>query len=172
MNGAQRWVARYNGPGNDIDGATGLGVSPDGFHVFVTGTSHDDATGDTEAAATVAYGAATGRQQWASRYDGPLHYANGRDLAVSPDGTKVYIVGSASRGTQRHEDYATVVYNTANGTQQWAALYNGPTSTDDYGTAIAASPNAKTVFVTGLADEEGSPPGGTQPYATIAYSAS
>lgn len=181
VTGAQRWVARYNGPANSNDGASALGLSPDGLHVFVTGYSFNDANGNSVAAATVAYGAATGRQQWATRYDGPLGYTTATGLAVNPDGTKVYIVGTTDTGSPRFEDYATVAYNTANGTQQWATLYNGPTNTNDFGTAIAASPDGKKVFATGFTNEyvdEGYPPphspptGPSQDYATVGYNTS
>jgi DNA-binding beta-propeller fold protein YncE len=43
--GAQLWVKRYNGPGNYLDWAFSLGISPDGAKLFVTGASFGSATG-------------------------------------------------------------------------------------------------------------------------------
>src|SRR5207253_704790 len=51
--GAQLWVKRYDGPGHGDDGASALGVSPDGSRVFVTGRSSGSASGYDYA--TVAY---------------------------------------------------------------------------------------------------------------------
>ena len=51
--GAQRWVTRYNGPGDYNDYASSLVVSPGGDRVFVTGGS-DAATGRGDYA-TIAY---------------------------------------------------------------------------------------------------------------------
>jgi len=51
--GARLWVARYNGPGNSLDGATSLAVSPRSTRVFVTGISLGRGTGFDYA--TVAY---------------------------------------------------------------------------------------------------------------------
>jgi hypothetical protein len=51
--GARLWAQRYNGPGNSLDGATSLAVSPRGTRVFVTGISLGRATGFDYA--TVAY---------------------------------------------------------------------------------------------------------------------
>jgi WD40 repeat protein len=93
--GEQLWVRRYNGPGNGVDVALSVAVSPDGSRVFVTGDSYSGTTLDDYA--TVAYGAATGRRLWVRCYDGP---ANGLDdassLAVSPRGTKVFVTGTSA----------------------------------------------------------------------------
>ena len=51
--GATLWASRYNGPGNETDSPTALGVSPDGSSVFVTGGSAGS-TGNYDYA-TVAY---------------------------------------------------------------------------------------------------------------------
>ena len=106
--GAELWVKRYNGP-RHRDEATALGVSPDGYTVFVTGFSTvRRADGDY---ATVAYDAATGARLWLRRYDGP---GNGYDaataLGVSPDGSRVFVTGN-SFGSGSGSDYATVAYS-------------------------------------------------------------
>ena len=124
--GAQLWVARYNGPGNDGDSASSLAVSPGGTRVFVTGTSyggrrtHDDY-------ATIAYNAVTGRQLWASRYNGPANlYDAAHSVAVSPGGARVYVTGDSSGRTATGYDYATVADNAATGARLWASPLQRP----------------------------------------------
>lgn len=53
--GAQLWLNRYNGPSSAFDLTASLGVSPDGSHVFITGSSQAEATGYDYA--TIAYSA-------------------------------------------------------------------------------------------------------------------
>ena len=123
--GMQLWAKRYNGPANFFDGANALGVSPDGSTVFVTGQS-DGSVGFEYA--TIAYDAATGTQQWVSRFKGPTGLGNvANALGVSPDGSRVFVTGG-SVGSGTESDYATVAYDAATGTQQWVTRYNGPAS--------------------------------------------
>ena len=164
--GAQRWVARYNDPGNGTDEARAVAVSPSGKTVFVTGYS--ECTTCSAAYydyATVAYNATTGHQQWVTHYNGS---ANGDDeatsVAVSPSGKTVFVTGS-SEGTAGSYDYATVAYNAATGHRQWVKRYTG----DPYDApSVAVSPNASTVFVTGSSYAA---PTGDDDYATVAYNA-
>jgi DNA-binding beta-propeller fold protein YncE len=161
--GALLWVARYNGPHNSEDGVSSMAVSPDGKTVFVTGTSEKALAGAGPGDfATVAYRATTGTQLWAARYNAPGNGSSRASwLAVSPDGSKVFVTG-ASDG-----DDATVGYNATTGIQLWAARYNGPGNLDDYATAVAVSPDGSQVFVTGPST------GAARHYdfATIAYRA-
>jgi DNA-binding beta-propeller fold protein YncE len=110
--GAPRWVSRYNGPFRTFDYATSMAVSPRGGAVFVTGFSQRSRMRFSDYA-TVGYGAATGARLWASRYGGLSRQSGASSVAVSPDGTRVFVTGSSvgrSAGVSTGEDYATVAY--------------------------------------------------------------
>ena len=79
----------------------------------------------------------------------------------------MYVTGS-SIGTDNGYDYATVAYNTATGAQLWVKRYNGAANGSRGANSVAASPDGKTVYVTGS-----SYAGSTTDYdyATVAYSA-
>ena len=159
--GAQRWVSRYEGPGNGYNSPTALGVGPDGGSVIVTGSSLDGFFDY----ATVAYDSTSGAQRWVSRYDGQGHlddYAHA--LGLSADGGTVIVTGNSCCSGGSH-DYATVAYDAATGTQRWEGRYDGPGDSADVATALGVSPDGATVLVTG-----GSPSlGGLNDYATVAY---
>src|SRR6516162_6665855 len=92
--------------------------------------------------------ASPGAQLWAKRYNGTGNNADAATaVAVSPTGGTVYVTGQ-SYGTALVVDYATVAYNAATGHQQWVARYHGPTG-GSVPSAVAVSPDGKTVFVTG-----------------------
>jgi DNA-binding beta-propeller fold protein YncE len=164
--GRQLWASHYNGQGKGDDIAAAVAVSPDGATLFVTGTSQGR-TGTGYA--TVAYRAATGRQLWASRYNDPGHGpdADARSLAVSPDGTAVYVTGIGTPPTNRYDVYATVAYHAADGTQLWVSRYTGPSKGFGGAAAVAVTPGGGTVLVTGTS--KGRTTG--YDYATIAYRA-
>jgi WD40 repeat protein len=163
--GAQLWVKRYNSAAGNR-GANSVAASPDGKTVFVTGSSYAGSTTDYDYA-TVAYNTATGAQLWVKRYTGP---GSGDDqaysVAVSPDGTAVFVTGYRSGTTAGEVSYATVAYNATTGTQLWVKQYTGPAvggiGTQAY--SVAVSPSGSTVYVTGES-------GNDSTYATVAYSA-
>jgi uncharacterized delta-60 repeat protein len=151
--GVEQWVARYNGPGNYIDGAYAIALD-DASNAYVTGGSYGSGT-DYDYA-TVKYNA-SGMEQWVARYNDP---GNGEDeaAAIALDNSgNVCVTGMSSY------DYATVKYNSS-GTQQWVARYDGPGNSIDFANAIAVD-NVDYVCVTG-----GSYGSGTDyDYATIKY---
>jgi hypothetical protein len=109
--GTQLWVSRYNSPANGDDTPTAVTVSPDGKTVYVTGSSQGVAPGTGYDYATVAYGATTGAQLWAKRYNGP---GNANDMAnpvaVSPATGTVFVTG-LSVGSGSSADDATIAYH-------------------------------------------------------------
>src|SRR5437870_10995167 len=99
-------------------------------------------------------------------------------MAVSLDVARAFVTGTSQAPTAEN-DYATVAFDTATGTQLWAATYDGTGHGFDAGEAVVVSPDNGTVYVTGASDG-GSPSGpGFAPdsyvnnmdCATIAYDA-
>ncbi len=167
--GAKLWAKRYNGPGNSIDGAISVAVSPDGAKVVVTGYSYGSTSWDSSDRMTFAYNASTGATLWARRYNGPANSADSASsLAVSPDGTKVFVTGSSTGSTSGY-DYMTIAYDATTGATLWARRYNGPANSIDVASSLAVSPDGTKVFVTGYSDRYAND---NPDYATFAYNAS
>jgi DNA-binding beta-propeller fold protein YncE len=161
--GTQLWAKLYNKNANSNSGhANAVAVSPNGTTVFVTGTNSTRTD-----YATIAYNTATGAQKWVKLYksQGPGGCSFDNAVAVSPDGTTVFVTGECETATLRY-DYTTVAYNAATGAQKWVKLYNGA-GTLNYANALAVSPDGKTVFVTGESDAKNL----TAQYGTVAYNA-
>jgi DNA-binding beta-propeller fold protein YncE len=148
--GAQLWVARFNGPAGNT-GASAI-VSPGGNRVFVTGEVQSKQI--TAEYGTVAYNATTGARLWARRYAGQ----GATSIAVSPDLTKVYVTGES------HGNYGTVAYSARTGGRLWARFYGGRRSFD-FANSVAVSPGG-TVLVTGGSR---GPASVNTDYATVAY---
>ncbi|MCI0693924.1 SBBP repeat-containing protein [candidate division KSB1 bacterium] len=142
INGMEKWVARYNGPGNLPDWVSAISVD-DSENVHVTGFCQlADRSWDY---ATVKYNN-TGAEQWIARHDGQgKSYDVAIDMAV--DGTgNVYVTGwSGSATTDR--DYATVKLNN-DGVQQWVVRYDSPENLEDVPVAVTVD-NHSNVYVTG-----------------------
>ena len=150
--GTKLWVAKYTA---GFGGAVSTAASPDGSRLYVTGSS-DPGTGERNNFVTIAYNPATGAQLWLASYHSGFNFDDYvQALAVSPDGTKVFVTGVSGVGP------ATVAYNAATGAQLWVKRFFGGA-----GRAIAVSPDSSKVFITG----PNSGPNGD--YLTTAYQAS
>jgi len=137
----QAWMARYNGPGHDFDGAVAIRLDKSG-NVHVTGESIGLGTGADYI--TIKYNS-SGEQQWVARYDGGLGDA-ATAMAIDSSGN-VYVTGQSWSAKTSEYDYATVKYN-ADGQEQWVARYDGPANDYDYPTGIAVE-SSGNVYVTG-----------------------
>jgi uncharacterized delta-60 repeat protein len=154
--GEQQWVARYDGPGHNLDAAYAIAVDSSG-NVYVTGFS----SGIDLDYATIKYNSA-GQQQWVARYNGPANRFD-EAAAIAIDGFgNVYVTGE-SLGSDSGLDFVTIKYNSS-GQEQWVARYNGPANGHDAAHAIAVD-SSGNVYVTGFS--EGSRSSGD--YATIKY---
>jgi len=128
--GAEQWVARYNGSSNNFDIATSLTVDNNG-NVIVTGYSYDDVS--SEDYATIKYNT-NGEQQWISFYNGDGNDFDITTAVKSDVSGNIYVTGS-SYSSNTVEDFATVKYNSA-GVQQWVETYDGVAGGSDIVTAL------------------------------------
>src|SRR5262249_39405497 len=102
------WVSRYPGTSTRDQYPDAMAQSPDGSKGFVTGTR-----GNTQGYAVggflIAYNSSNGSQLWAETFNGSSGYAASYAIAVSPDGTKVYVAGWVD------DDAHVGEYNATNG---------------------------------------------------------
>jgi WD40 repeat protein len=157
--GTALWTTRYNDITNGDDYAARSVISPDGATLFVAG-SGSTATGDEMV--TLAYDTSTGVAQWTAGY-GPTGFAGAGSLALSPDGSTVFVTGAS--GSLGLEDFATVAYDASTGIERWATGYDGPGHAYDAASAVRVSADGSKVFVTGPSTGATS----REDFATVAY---
>jgi hypothetical protein len=122
-------------------------VSPDGGTVFVTGSVTNDSD-DVGFGETIAYDAATGASLWDAKLVlTKSYYETGlRSIAVSPDGSTVFVTGYSGNGIAANGFYQVVVaYNAATGAELWektGGLVGAAAS------PVTVSPDSSTVYVT------------------------
>jgi hypothetical protein len=161
--GAQLWVNRYNGAGNNNDIAKAVAVDGSG-NVYVTGYSYGSR--GLPDYATVAYTSA-GVPLWTNVFGGGVNTSY-YPAAMSADGSgHVYVTGYSAYWTGSYyiRHYTTVAYSSA-GAQLWWNSYDGPAgSINDVASAVATDASGN-VYVTGNSVGSGS----GYDYATVAYS--
>jgi hypothetical protein len=160
--GARLWVSRFNVPQEVAAQPNALEVSPDGSGVFVTGMSIGRF--DDHDYTTVAYDADSGATRWVRRAQGVggKLWDVAEALAVSPDGSTVFVTGVVG-----HAVYGTAAYDAATGALLWVKWYLGRIAEEGFATAIGVSPDGSEVFVTGANWD----PRRNYDYVTVAYRA-
>lgn len=155
--GKERWVKRYNGPGNKNDQACALSLGPFG-NIYITGVSF----GTSNDYATIKYDS-KGNELWVRRYNGPVDGEDeATDLSVDFSGN-IYVTGG-SDGKETGRDYLTIKYN-PEGEVIWEKRYSGKGTGFDQAGAISVD-SLGNVYVTG---ESYDPKTGLD-YVTIKYS--
>lgn len=140
-NGNKQWERRYNGPGNGYDWAKRVALDGSG-NICVTGYSYGGIQTNYDYA-TLKYNS-SGDQVWIKRYNGP---GNGDDVAtdISIDRwDNIYVTGW-SRGSDSHDDYATIKYDNS-GNELWVKRYE--TKNVEQANALTVDSNGN-VYVTG-----------------------
>jgi hypothetical protein len=145
--GKQLWVSL---PGGGISPAHAVVVSPDSTTVFVTGVN-------SHAYDTIAVNASTGAKLWESFFQ-PIQFARPavRSLAVSPDGSTVFVAGTLG----------TIAYNAGTGARLWVERYK--MRWGRVPAQVAVSPDGSTVYVAGSSNLPSSQP---EHFLTVAYNA-
>lgn len=131
--GAERWIYRYNGPGNSSDLAYSIALGIDG-NLYAAGSSVGSSASYDFVVASVD---TSGGERWVYRYNGPGNgYDEARWVAVGGD-SSLYVAGkSMGWGT----DYdLTVVSLTPQGDERWTYRYNGPDSLADRAYSVLAA---------------------------------
>lgn len=142
----EAWSAIYGNVASGGEQARGLAVG--GGRVFVTGL-RERGGGTQYDYLTVAYDAASGTEQWAAEYDGPLSDIDiPWGAAATPDGTRVFVTGESVGGFGTGRDIATLAYDGATGEKVWEARFDA--GSVDTAKGIVLAPDLSTVFV--LAD--------------------
>ena len=163
--GTERWSATWDNNPAGTDNSVIIAFSPDGRSVYVGGITAPT-PGELDYV-TIAYDATNGTEQWVSLYKGLGAGGTNSlsDLAVSPDGKRVYVTGE-SAGTREYElDYATVAYDASNGKELWVAR-SEPTFVDR---AFCLAVDQDHVYVSG--DSYTGPNGGDYQALTVALRA-
>jgi WD40 repeat protein len=149
VTGEQLWAKTFGG--GDGDSGADIAVSPDGAHVFVTG-SHtvDAATADVDWA-TIAYDGATGAKLWSRKYDGPgSDHSTDRaeGIAVTQNG---FVVVTGSKTTHVLDAVIrTTAYYASTGATRWADTW-----WYGHGRAVAVTPDSTlAIIVTDYGDSQ------------------
>ncbi len=148
--GSRLWTSRYDGASHLDDGAVDIGVSPDGTMVFITGQSGGPSSSQI---LIVAYKAASGGRAWSTRIGSQLLFDEVRALAVSPDGSVVFVTGV--RRYFDDTDIRTIALDASTGSVLWSRRYEGTFHQTSAATDLQVSPDGSLVVMVGWVETSG-----------------
>lgn len=144
--GALVWSREYDGPGRNAERAYAVAAQPGGDLVFLVGASFGlDNRADF---VTIAYDARTGEERWIARSGIVGTGDEAIDVALSPDGSTVYVAGHFEAFVAS-QDFAVVAYDAATGVARWTTRIDSPIHGEDNLEDLVVSPDGSRVFVTG-----------------------
>jgi uncharacterized delta-60 repeat protein len=146
--GVERWVYRYNGPGNNMDWANSIVYGTDG-NLYAGGMSVGSGI---ERDLIVISLTNAGVERWVYRYDGPGNNDDGAYSIIYDQNGEVYIGGKSS-GLFSGEDI-TVVSLTNIGIERWVYKYGGPGGGKDFAYSVAYGTDGN-VYVAGSSSDGG-----------------
>jgi hypothetical protein len=164
--GEEAWVSEYSrqpGTGEDI----GVDLVATNDAVYVAG-----AMGTTIAAMKIGAGdPATNPDAGQVVWSTSEHRGYGYWIALSPDGSRVYVTGSDHTPPNASIfpgwDYATLAFDAKTGQEIWMSTYSAPDAGQDVPYGHALSPSGDKIYVTGRS--QGAASGLDGDYATVAY---
>lgn len=121
--GNERWVYKYNGPGNDYDRANVIAYGLDD-NLYIGGTSTE-----TSRDFTIVSVDTSGNERWAYRYNGAADSTDDvKSIVCGLDGN-IY-AGGFTCGIGTFYDFTVISIDTS-GTERWVYHQNGPADTTD-----------------------------------------
>ncbi|GAA1740670.1 hypothetical protein GCM10009809_40270 [Isoptericola hypogeus] len=153
------WEPGHTGPARGTDQAEteAIAVSPNNDLMFVTGSHCEGSScaGDF-GLVTVAYRQSTGEEVWSAIHaisHPPIPRTLDTSVAVSPDGTGVYVSGvcCATRKSTLPREQVTFAYDAATGERTALARENFQGGSIENAGEILVSPHDGTVYATGQA---------------------
>ena len=157
--GSILWHEEYRSPADGSAVAAAVAISPDGRSVYVGAGNIDADSGRTMGWSLLSYDAATGARAWVERWDAPKPLSSTpanppAGIVVSPDGSRVYVVGGAEVATLF--DIVAMAHDAASGARLWVSSYEGIRSTIKssfdsvwYHRPLAISPDGSRLFIAG-----------------------
>src|SRR5262245_821759 len=142
--GSRLWARRYDDPVHGDDGAVDIGTSPDGATVYMAGVAGGPSSSQI---LVIAYDATNGARIWARRVGSQLLFDEAAALAVSPDGSAVFVTGV--RRYFDDSDIRTISLDASAGSVRWSRRFEGSTGQPSGSTDLRVSPDGSLVVMTG-----------------------